>query len=279
MRIFTADALSEDGEGNLWIGAPNQLMRWRDGSFDQYLLEKLETPPGSVHLPYTQSISSIAAGADGSVWAAIPRETLGLFRVVRGLPARASFPGIDMAAVTTLFIDRARSLWMGTRAEGVYRVAGQRVDHFRSEHGLSSNVVNSVFEDREGNIWVATSRGLDCFAESPVVTFSTTTELAAATAQTVLASDDGTVWIGGVGSLDALRGDRVTSIRTPGRSLTSLWRDQTGRLWVGNDYGLSVDDHGRFRGIDRLDGSPLGMVAAIAGDRDDNVWVSVDVGP
>jgi signal transduction histidine kinase len=158
-------------------------------------------------------------------------------------------------------------------------VAGQRVDHFRSEHGLSSNVVNGFFEDREGNIWVATSRGLDCFAESPVVAFSTTNELAAATVQAVLASDDGTVWIGGAGSLDALRGDKVTSIRMPGRSLTSLWRDQVGRLWVGTDDGLSVYDQGRLRPIYRLDGSPLGMVAAIAEDRDDNVWVSVDVGP
>jgi signal transduction histidine kinase/ligand-binding sensor domain-containing protein len=278
MRIFTADALAEDVEGNLWIGAPNQLMRLRDGSFDQYLRKQLERPPGSLHLPYTQSTSSIAAAADGSVWAAVPRDTLGVFRVARGLPARASFRGIDMAAVTTLFIDRDHSLWMGTRAEGVYRVAGQRVDHFRSEHGLSSNVVNRLFEDREGNIWVATSRGLDCFAESPVVAFSTGNELAAATVQTVLASDDGTVWIGGAGSLDALRGDTVTSIRMPGRSLVSLWRDQGGRLWVGSDYGLSVYDHGRFRAIDRPDGSPLGMVAAIAEDRDDNVWVSVDVG-
>src|SRR5215470_4991312 len=178
MRIFTADALSEDVEGNLWIGAPNQLMRWRDGSFDQYLREQLEGPPGGSRGPYVQSTSSIAAAADGSVWAAIPRETLGVFRVVRGLPARASFRGIDTTAVTTLFIDRERSLWMGTRAEGVYRVAGQRVDHFRSEHGLSSNVVNSLFEDREGNIWVATARGLDCFAASPVVAFSTTNGLA-----------------------------------------------------------------------------------------------------
>src|SRR5262249_49938591 len=140
------------------------------------------------------------------------------------------------------------------------------------------NVVNSFFEDREGNIWVATSRGLDCFAESPVVAFSTTTELAAATVQAVLASADGTVWIGGAGRLDALRGDEVTSIRMPGRSLTSLWQDRVGRLWVGSDYGLSVYDQGRFRPVYRLDGSPLGMIAAIAEDRDDNVWVSVDVG-
>src|SRR5262249_31089869 len=278
IRRVTADGLAEDVEGNLWIGAPNQLMRLRDGSFDQYLREQLEGPPGSSRVLYVQSTSSLAADADGSVWAAIPREALGVFRVVRGLPAKASFPGIDMTAVTTLFIDRDHSLWMGTRADGVYKVAGERVDHFRSEQGLSSNAVNNFFEDREGNIWVATSRGLDCFSESPVVAFSTS-ELGAASVQAVLAADDGTVWIGGDAKLDALRRDTVTSIRMPGRSMTSLWQDHVGRLWVGNDYGLSVYDGGRFRPIYRLDGSPLGMVAAITADRDDTVWVSVDVGP
>ena len=84
----------------------------------------------------------------------------------------------------------------GDTCEGVYRVSGERVDHFRSEHGLSSNTVHSVFEDREGNVWLATSKGLDCFADSPVVTFSTSEGLAAASVGSVLASDDGTVWIG-----------------------------------------------------------------------------------
>src|SRR5258707_997663 len=35
--LLTADALSEDVEGNLWIGASNQLTRWRDGSVETYL--------------------------------------------------------------------------------------------------------------------------------------------------------------------------------------------------------------------------------------------------
>jgi signal transduction histidine kinase/ligand-binding sensor domain-containing protein len=271
MRIPTADALSEDAEGNLWVGAPDQLIRWRDGSFEAYMREQLEGR-------FVQSTSSIAAAVDGSVWAAIPREKFGVFRIARGLPQRASFRGIDMTAVTRLFIDRDRSLWMGTREDGVYRVSGERVDHFSSEDGLSSSSVNGFFEDREGNVWVVTSRGLDCFHESLVVPFSPNEGLAAGTANAVLASDDGTVWLAGAGSLDAVRRDGVTSIRLPGRSPGPLWQDHVGRLWFGTGTDLNTYDHGRLRVINRLDGSPVGMVAAIAEDRDQNVWVSVDVG-
>src|SRR5262245_41962846 len=108
LQIFSADALSKDAEGNLWVGASNQLIRWRDGSFDTYLRDRLEG-----HL--SVSTSSVAAAMDGSVWAAIPVADQGVFRIVRGLPEKASFRGIETTAVTTVFIDRDGSLWMGTR--------------------------------------------------------------------------------------------------------------------------------------------------------------------
>jgi signal transduction histidine kinase/ligand-binding sensor domain-containing protein len=272
MRLFTAHALSEDVEGNLWIGAPNQLMRWHDGSFDTYLRKDL----GESSL---LSVYGIAAGVDGSVWAAIPRDGFGVFQMVNGSPQRTVLPGINTAQVMSLFIDRDRSLWMGTSGQGVYRATGERVDHFASEHGLSSNAVNRLFEDREGNLWVATSKGLDCFRDSPVVTFSTTEGLAAGVfVGSVVASDDGTVWVASRGSLDGLRGDTVTSIRFPDRTFTALWQDHAGRLWIGFENLLTVYERGQLRAINRLDGSPLGTPAAIIEDRDRNVWVSTEVG-
>src|SRR5262249_29278498 len=158
--LLTAAALAEDTEGNLWIGASNNRVRWHDGSFEAFLKE-LEGYSVS-------SVTSIAAAADGSVWTAIPREGFGVFRIVNGLPKKVDFPGINTTQITSVLIDRDRSLWMGTRDDGLFRVNGARLDHFRTEHGLSSNTVSGFFEDREGNIWVVTSKGLDCFRESPV---------------------------------------------------------------------------------------------------------------
>src|SRR5262245_34184167 len=270
MRLFTADALSEDVKGNLWIGAPNQLMRWRDGSFESFLREQLE----QYNL---RSVRSIAAAVDGSLWAAVSREGLGVFRVANGRLEKSVFQGINAAEVTSLFIDRERSLWMGTSSHGVYRMYGERVDHFDSEHGLSSNAVNSFFEDREGNVWLATSKGLDCFRDSAVVTFSTSEGLAAGAVGAVLASDDGNVWIGRVEGLDALRGDKVTSIRVPGRTVTALWQDHAGRLWVGMGGALTVYERCQFRSINLPDGTSLGGAVAITEDREQNIWVSLGV--
>jgi len=269
MRLFTAEALSEDLDGNLWIGAPNQLMRWNDRGYETYLQDQLK---GFALL----SVSSVAA-ADGSVLAAIPREGFGVFRIVDGRPEKAVIEGINTAEIRSLFIDRDRSLWMGTASDGLYRVSGKRVDHFRTEHGLSSNAVNGFFEDREGNLWLATSKGLDCFRDSPVLTFSTSEGLAAGAVGSVLAADDGTVWIGRAESVDVVRGDEVTSIRVPGRTVTSLWQDHARRLWVGLENELTVYDHGQFHVVNRRDGSSLGGAVAITEDEEQNVWVGVGV--
>ena len=44
------------------------------------------------------------------------------------------------------------------------------LDLFTKSEGLSSNLVHTMFEDREGNIWVGTSLGLDRFSPANVVT-------------------------------------------------------------------------------------------------------------
>ena len=131
--------------------------------------------------------------------------------MVDGTPQKATLRETGSAHITSLFIDRDQSLWMATTNDGIYRMAGGRVDHFRSEGGLSSNAVTRFFEDREGNLWVATSKGLDRFRDTRIVTFSTTEGLTADLVGSVLASDDGRVWIGNNGSLDVLDGHRVAS--------------------------------------------------------------------
>jgi ligand-binding sensor domain-containing protein/two-component sensor histidine kinase len=271
MGLPYAQTLSEDTRGNLWVGSSSQLMKWHDGSFESYFRKELAP------FQALNSVSGVAAGADGSVWAAIPRKGLGLFHIVDGLAGKVKPEGADSERIESPFVDRDGSLWMGTPRDGIYRMYGGRVDRFRGEDGLSSNAVTAFFQDREGNLWVATSKGLDCFRESRVVTFSASEGLGADLAESVVASADGGVWIGNRGSLDLLRAGKVTSIRIPGQRVTSLWqdRDNDQRLWVGVDNFLTVYERGRFHRVDRPDGSPLGTTVAIAGDRDRNVWVSV----
>jgi signal transduction histidine kinase len=166
---------------------------------------------------------------------------------------------------------------------GLYRFYGGRVDHFRSQDGLSGDSVYCFYEDHEGNLWVATTGGVDSFRDLSVTTFSTREGLGSGEADSVLAARDGTVWIGGAGSLDALREGRISSIRErkglPGNQVTSLLEDHAGRLWVGLDNTLSIYRNGRFDRIAMPDGSPIGLVVGLAEDMTNDIWAEVRGSP
>src|SRR5262249_16948374 len=138
-----------------------------------------------------------------------------------------------------------------------------------------SNAVTAFYQDREGDLWVATTKGLDCFRDRRVITFSTSEGLSADIAMSVVAAQDGKVWIGNEGALDVLEGDKVSSIQMPGRRVTSFVEDHARRLWVGVDNTLAIYDQGNFKKVNRRDGSPLGIVLAMAEDREQNLWASV----
>ena len=268
MRLPYAGSLAQDTQGNLWIGSSNELMRWNKDGFARFFGRELE--------PFQAlgSVEGIAAAKDGSVWVAIPRKGLGLFRILQAAPVKYKLPNAATEQANALFVAHDDSLWAGTINDGIYRVQNKRIDHFRSEDGLSSNLINGFYQDREGNLWVATSKGLDCFRDNRIVTFSRSEGLTADSAASVLATDDGDIWFGNRGSLDRLHDGEVISIPIPGRRVTSLWQDRAKRLWVGVDNQLTLYDGGEFRRIPRADGSPIGVAREIVEDNKQNIWVT-----
>jgi signal transduction histidine kinase/streptogramin lyase len=178
--------------------------------------------------------------------------------------------------VSALFTDRAGDLWVGTANNGLYRVHAGQADHFGSADGLSSDAVQSFFEDHEGNLWVATSRGIDRFHDMPVVTYSIHEGLTSEDVDSVLVSRDGNVWVGNMQALDVVHAGRLREIARrnglPGNVITSLLEARDGRLWVGVDSGLTVYDHGHFRWVNRANGKPVGVMVSLAEDPDGSIW-------
>jgi signal transduction histidine kinase/streptogramin lyase len=208
----------------------------------------------------------------------LPGPGLGLQQFAQGIWKPIITPDLNTSTlqVSALLLDRENALWIGTTDQGIYRVHDGSVSRFGSVDGLSSNSVTGFYEDREGNLWVTTSGGIDCFRDSRMVSFSIREGLSANRVSSVLASHDGTIWVGNGGALDSLRNGSVSSIREgkglPGNRVTALLEDHAGRLWVGLDSGLFVYEENKFRAIRRRDGTPIGVVIAMVEDRDHNIW-------
>src|SRR5262245_17393661 len=270
----TATALAAGSDGTLWFGNSNALVRWRAGSSSVYL------PP---QLQPTENLSGIAAlaiASDGAVWVGMIRSGtgLGLQRLQQGGFNPVAVSGFDgtAVAVSVLFMDRDKAMWIGTEGQGIYRLVDDQIDRFQVADGLSGDSVKAFYQDREGNVWVATSEGIDCFRKTAMVSFSVREGLTANQAASVLADRNGTIWVANEGALDSISGGHVSSLQTrhglPGGAVTALLEDHAGRLWVGVDNRLSVYERGAFRLINRGDGTPLGAIIAMTEDRANNVW-------
>jgi signal transduction histidine kinase/ligand-binding sensor domain-containing protein len=267
------DALAEDGAGNLWIGGDASVVRWTPTAHVAYPLPQLLSVIGS-------GVAALEPAPDEGVWVGMENVSgreLGLQRLAAGRmqPVVAGKLDGSTLPVFTLHYDGSGSLWVGTENQGIYRIHGETVDQFRSVDGLSGDHVWKFLEDREGTLWVATTRGLDAFHDRGVVTLSTREGLGLDQVDSVLAARDGTVWVGGPQGLDAIRSAGVTSIHLPGSDVTSVFEDHTGTLWVGINNTLTFRNQGRFEPIDIPDPDPKGIVTSLTEDVNGNVWAEV----
>ena len=101
-------------------------------------------------------------------------------------------------------------MWVGT-AEGLLHLHQGRADRFSVTDGLSGNFIRSIFEDREGDVWVSTEDGLDRFRELAVRTISENEQGLSTSAVTVLeATLDGSIWILTADGLNRWQNGHVT---------------------------------------------------------------------
>ena len=273
MDVFGTGPIAQDPSGDLWVGGDTTFVRWRPGSSKVFRPKVLQSNEGNL------GISALLPAADGSVWVGMAQSGrgAGLQRLVDGTltPFRAPTLNGETMEVNAMCRDRQNSLWIATN-QGLYRIRGAEVDHYRSSDGLSSDWVTGILEDREGNIWVVTSHGIDMFRDLRVKSISHREGLIEGAVESLAASRDGNVWVGtyplsviGPGGPSLF----APAKRLPGNLTTSLFEDHAGRLWAGAANRLFVYDHGSFREITKPDSGPTGMVMSIAEDSGHNIWV------
>src|SRR5262249_11308117 len=136
------------------------------------------------------------------------------------------------------------SLWIGSH-QGLLHLHEGKADVFSEADGLSGDFVGKILEDHEGNIWVATTDGVDRFRPYVVTTFSVKQGLP--NALSVLADKDGNIWIstpngldkwkqGQISAFDGSRGAQKSDGKLNGQPPTSLFQDSDGRIWVATNH-------------------------------------------
>jgi len=266
--------LFEGSTGNLWVGVPSGLWRWKPGQPKFYPL------PGEQN-----GIRGLGESEDGALLIGYKGR---IQRFTDGKTEAYPLPGIQGEFnAKRLLRDRDGGLWIGTQDRGILHVHQGRTDVFGLSEGLSGENTFALFEDREADIWVATINGLDRFREFAVATLGLNQGLSSAIVPAVLAAKDGSVWIVTNGGLYRWDGRQITAYREHSEptstgireivgsglsetGLGSLFEDQHGRVWISTISSIGYLENNRFVSIKGLPGGPI---LAINEDKSGGVWI------
>jgi signal transduction histidine kinase/ligand-binding sensor domain-containing protein len=226
----------------------------------------------------------IVEAPDGSVWMASIR---GWVRKVTG-PDGSLLREYPLIAAKSLGIAFTHdgALWIATVGDGLLRepfpnqlptnhkTFEDALEHYTARDGLGNDFSDTVFEDRERNVWVTSSRGLDQFRWSKLIPI----ELAHGATYISMAEDPSGGLIVGSESLMRTVDGAVTRVLSPPSRIECVYRDPFDRVWLGGVDGLWRLSANRFLAYPLPRGlTPSGHnVQAMTLDRFGSLWVSFD---
>lgn len=251
----TGANVHEDSQGTLWVGAQTGLWRWKPGPRKLYPMREM---PSRMIDDGNRLLIATSAGIKQ-----FSNEQVEVYPV----PSEKEFPA------RRVLRDRDAGLWIGTGDRGLLHVHQGKTEVFARSDGLSDNIILDLFEDREGNIWVATRGGLDRFRAPAVRTISVKQGLSSIRTTSVLASADGGVWIGAADGLNTWKDGRISVDFRAGGS-APYFQDSLSRIWaarvIGSHY-LDYYENGRFTTVNAV---RSGLAPWSIAGNPGNVWIS-----
>jgi signal transduction histidine kinase/ligand-binding sensor domain-containing protein len=173
-------------------------------------------------------LSGLALAPDGAVWAS------DVDRYFQMAPAQGTAPAQPALRGNAMHFDRDGNMWLFRGGDIERRTAGAGAAQLLQ---LGGGLAQSFLQDREGNVWIGSSSGLDRFRRNRLLTLP----LPAQFNHPALApAPGGGVWAG----------DRAGALRTLGpegertrggvldENVSALYRDPDGVLWAGNAGGV-----------------------------------------
>ncbi|WP_198173633.1 sensor histidine kinase [Lysobacter soli] len=255
-------ALHRDSANALWVSDGSHVWNWTADPSMAYPIASS---------PLSKPRRAMAEIAPGTV--VVGKGYLhGVAKVGQGKVESLDLPGLtnDLVYIKAMR-DRDGAVWLGTADAGLVRLHKGRVDTFTAADGLSGDHVIDLFEDKEGDVWVATSRGLDQFRSVAVARQANANGLTGR-GRSLLATRDGSLWAGtstGVFQLNPATQQWVRRLPRMG----GVYEDSRGTVWSpsSNAVGLLTFANGR---IGTVPGVPAGPVEAVTEDAQHDMWIA-----
>lgn len=244
-------------DGELWVGT------WQGGIniLDRARKHFRQLEPGNTKL---RNIFKIVNGRDGDVW--ISTYNGGITRYNTKTKTFETFlnnprdtTSIGSNIVPVIIQDSKGNIWVGTQDNGVNLLKAENIengkfDRFSFPSGdsltLSSKLINDIYEDSRGTIWVATSSGLSKFLNEKTgfKTYSIQHGLASEHIKSIIEDNHGNLWLGTTKGLSKfgrqkesfINYDNSDGLQGGEFSRYGAYKTSDGQLLFGGTHGFNA---------------------------------------
>lgn len=165
--VYSVYSTLIDKNGKLWIGTELRGAYLFDGkTFRNYREKGLDLP---IRAMFQDSKGVIWFGTNGEGVIRYDGNTFTNLTEEKGLGnpgfGRTGIEGKSgtLARVFAINEDNNGGLWFATVDSGVWYYKDNQLKNYMKEDGLASNIVVSIFNDNQGNIWFGTENGISVF--------------------------------------------------------------------------------------------------------------------
>ncbi|MGH8051422.1 MAG: two-component regulator propeller domain-containing protein [Arenimonas sp.] len=264
-------ALASAADGSLWVGGYGGISQIRDGR----IVRTVTTNNGITGDP----VVSLQIDRKDALWVS----TLGgLFRLDGASIKRFdSADGLHDSQVWRLYLDTKGMLWVRTANGGFQRFIDGKFVPWKIEGLPAAEALRSIYEDRDGNLWVTTTDSglyrVDS-RDGRLTQFTTKQGLTDNHVLSIQEDRGGNLWIGTFsGGLNRLRdGSFTTYGKDEGLASDSVWsviEDRSGDTWIGTESGLNRIHEGVISTFNKADGLTSDIAWSLAQDKSGDLWI------
>ena len=152
-------------------------------------------------------VLSMLKDSNGRIWCSTYLE--GLYLYEKGRFHHVDTPDDTEPVAQELFEDGHGRIWMKGFNDGVWMLDQDHFRHFTVANSLVHNNVNTIFEDRFGNIWIGTWGGVSKYGRAIFEIFDMEYGLVSNSIQSVFYDSSERIWLGMDNNLQYIYGDEL----------------------------------------------------------------------
>ncbi len=267
-----------ENNGSFYLATNIGLCIFDNGTFNWGLNKKLNPGNDAIYAIKFEKPNTPAE----RMWI-LTKQTIGYYQKneFTVLSSKFLLDDVDVANFTYMGIGKNDDVFFGNNfSKFNLKISERKITPLRVKNAFSSNGASSLFVDREGNVWITDSRGIDKINNISIASYYESNGLPANEVTAIVETNDGRFVLGHSNLVSIMDGDKFKIIPFPGKQsnltrVLDMMKDRDGNIWISaNMIGV-----GRLSPKDKIKWFTTekgNFTTAVCQDNAGKIWVGTN---